>query len=132
MRVLKMLWTLPNTLVGLVLGFLSFTWPRWDKRRALVFESDRGFRKLHSKKNYVAITLGNAIVTNPDPDEETMRHELVHVRQYETWGPLFALAYAFFWIKLSLEGKNPYRDNPFERGAREGEGEGHAAASARD
>ena len=118
MRALRMLWTLPNTLIGLILGFLSFAWPRWDERGALVFESDRGFRKLHSRGNYIAITLGNAIVANPDPSEETMRHEFVHVRQYETWGPFFALAYAFFWVKLWSEGQDPYRDNPFEREAR--------------
>ena len=126
MRALKMLWTLPNTLIGLLLGFLSFAWPRWDERGALVFESDRGFRKLHSKANYIAITLGNAIVTDPNPSEKTMRHEFAHVRQYETWGPFFALAYVFYWVKLWLERKDPYGDNPFEREAEEAEG--HATA----
>jgi hypothetical protein len=121
MWILQMLWTLPNTLIGLVLGFLSFTWPRWDERRALVFESDRGFRKLHSRSNYIAITLGNVIVTNPNPSKETMRHEFAHVRQYEAWGSFFALAYAFFGLKLWLEDKKPYQDNPFEREAREAE-----------
>ena len=117
-----MLWTSPNTLVGVLLGFLSFTWPRWDERGALVFESSRGFRELHSKFNYGAITLGNAIVVEPNPTADTMRHEFVHVRQYEAWGPFFALAYAFYWVKLKLEDKDPYSDNPFER---EAQGGGH-------
>jgi len=122
MRALKMLWALPNTLIGLLLGFLSFAWPRWDERGALIFESDRGFRKLHSKANYIAITLGNVIVTDPNPSEETMRHEFAHVRQYETWGLFFALGYAFHWVKLWLERKDPYGDNPFEREAKDAEG----------
>ncbi len=132
MRALKMLWTLPNTLVGLILGFLSFTWPRWDGRGALVFESDRGFRRLHSSssRGYIAITLGNVIVTNPNPDEKTMRHEFTHVRQYETWGPFFALAYAYYWVKLKSEGKDPYGDNPFEVEARKAEQDGPATEPA--
>lgn len=121
MRILKMLWTLLNTLIGLALGFLSFAWPRWDERGALVFESDQGFRKLHSKKGFAAITFGNAIIATPNPSERLMRHEFAHVRQYETWGPFFMLAYAFYWLKLWLEDKDPYMDNPFEREARKAE-----------
>lgn len=121
MQALGMVWTLPNTLVGLVLGLLSFAWPWWHKCGALVFESDRGFRKLHSKRGYVAITFGHVIITEPTPDERLMRHEFAHVRQYEKWGPFYMLAYGFFWLKLSLEGKDGYRDNPFEKEAREAE-----------
>ena len=98
MRVLGMFWTLPNTLLGVLLGFLSFTWPWWDERRALIFESDQGFRKLHSRKGYAAITFGNAIITTPNASERLMRHEFTHVRQYESWGPFFALAYGFYWV----------------------------------
>lgn len=129
MRALRMLWTLPNTLIGLVLGFLSFAWPRWDERGALVFESEQGFRKLHSKRGYAAITFGNAIITNPNPGVRLMRHELAHVRQYEKWGPFYVLVYGFYWLKLSLEGKDGYWDNPFEQEAREAEDKPSASAS---
>jgi hypothetical protein len=44
-------------------------------------------------------------------------HELVHVRQYERWGPLFIPAYFGCWFALWLAGKDGYRDNPFEREA---------------
>jgi len=130
MRILKMLWTLPNTLIGVLLGLLSFTWPWWDGRRALIFESDRGFRKLHARQGYAAITFGNAIVTTPDPGERLMRHELTHVRQYETWGPFYALAYGFYWVKLWLQGQDPYWDNPFEIEARAAEDQPPVAAVA--
>jgi hypothetical protein len=121
MKALKMLWALPNTVVGVVLGFLSWAWPRWDDRGVLLFEGDRGFRKWHSQKGYVAITFGHAVVAKPQPGEKLMRHELAHVAQYEKWGPFYMLAYAFYWVRLRLAGKDPYHDNPFEREAREAE-----------
>lgn len=128
MRAPGMLWTLPNTLIGLALGFLSLAWPRWDERGALVFESDRGFCKLHSKRGYAAITFGHVIITRPNPGERLMRHEFAHVRQYEKWGALYMLGYGFYWLKLWLEGKDGYRDNPFERKARKAEDE-HSAST---
>lgn len=119
MQVLKILWALPNTLVGLVLGFLSFVWPRWDARGVLLFESEQGFKKYHSQRGYAAITLGHAIIIQPNPQEKLMRHELAHVAQYEKWGPFYMLVYAFYWVKLSLGGHDGYKDNPFEKEARE-------------
>jgi hypothetical protein len=44
-------------------------------------------------------------------------HELVHVRQYERWGVLFIPAYLLCSLVLWLTGRDPYRDNPFEREA---------------
>jgi hypothetical protein len=44
-------------------------------------------------------------------------HELVHVRQYERWGPLFVPAYLLCWLVQMLRGKSGYWDNPFEREA---------------
>ena len=44
-------------------------------------------------------------------------HEMVHVRQYERWGPFFIPAYLACSLGLWLAGKDAYRDNPFEREA---------------
>ncbi len=41
-------------------------------------------------------------------------HELVHVRQYERWGPLFLPAYLGCSLVLWLCGRDRYLDNPFE------------------
>lgn len=114
MLIFKMLWTLPNTLIGLILGFLSFAWPRWEKSGVLIFESDRGFRKLHSEQGYGAITFGHVVISKPNPSPRLMRHEMAHVKQYERWGPFYMLAYGFYWLKLTLTGKDGYHDNPFE------------------
>lgn len=44
-------------------------------------------------------------------------HEMVHVRQFEQWGPMMGPAYLGCSLVLWLTGRQPYRDNPFERQA---------------
>ena len=44
-------------------------------------------------------------------------HEHVHVRQYETWGPLFLPAYVASSAWQLVCGRRCYRDNWFERQA---------------
>jgi hypothetical protein len=54
-------------------------------------------------------TLFHTIYVTPDWDERplvdryaTLRHELVHVRQFERWGPLMPLLYLFFPLPLGF------------------------------
>jgi len=42
---------------------------------------------------------------------------MVHVRQFERWGPLMGPAYLGCSLVLWLMRRRPYRDNPFERQA---------------
>ena len=44
-------------------------------------------------------------------------HELIHVRQYERWGPCFGPVYLGCSLWLWLRGKDGYRENPFEKEA---------------
>ena len=44
-------------------------------------------------------------------------HEMVHVRQFERWGPFMGPAYLTSSLVLWIVGRRPYRDNPFEREA---------------
>ncbi len=73
----------------------------------------------------LAITLGHTILGQSDASLDNARdHEMVHVRQFERWGPLMGPAYLLASLGLWFAGRNPYRDNPFEREAyREGGGE---------
>lgn len=65
-----------------------------------------------------AMTLGHVILGRSAAALDAARgHELIHVRQYERWGPLFAPAYLLCSLLLWFMGRDAYRDNPFEREA---------------
>ncbi|QOJ14072.1 MAG: hypothetical protein HRU75_05240 [Planctomycetia bacterium] len=65
-----------------------------------------------------AMTLGHVVLgLNREALDRTRAHELVHVRQCERWGPLFIPAYLLAGAWALLRGRDPYRDNPFEREA---------------
>lgn len=54
-------------------------------------------------------------------DEEGLarsrRHERVHVRQFERWGPLLLPAYVLAGCLVHFRGGHWYLDNPFEQQA---------------
>ena len=61
------------------------------------------------------MTLGHCVLGRTRADlVRSRRHELVHVAQYERWGPLFVPAYLLCSAWLWLRGRDPYLDNPFE------------------
>ena len=66
----------------------------------------------------MAMTLGHTILGRTAAALDLARlHEMVHVRQYQRWGPLFVPVYLLASLGLWLAGKDAYRDNPFEREA---------------
>ena len=70
---------------------------------------------------FVAITLGHVVMGVDDGClAEARAHEHVHVRQYERWGVLFFPLYAASSLVQIACGRDPYRDNAFEREARAG------------
>jgi hypothetical protein len=112
------LWTLPNTLLGITCGLIL----------AGRFQVVDGVCEVHSPliaavlKRFPlpasAITLGHVVLAR---DKQmlamTRTHERVHVRQYERWGIMFVPAYLFASACLFLQGKDGYRENPFEKEA---------------
>ena len=68
------------------------------QRQGVVFEFYGGFvrwliDRLSGKRFLVAMTLGFTIIArNLDALEASREHEMVHVRQYAIWGPLFVPA----------------------------------------
>jgi hypothetical protein len=61
------------------------------------------------------MTLGHVILgRSPSALDFVRYHEWVHVRQYERWGPLFLPAYLSCWLWLTVNGRDGYRENPFE------------------
>jgi hypothetical protein len=120
---LKILWASPWSLLGLFVGGLGLATGGRVRRTGRVLEFWGGavttfLRVFPLVSNVSAVTFGHTILGRSQPDLENCRtHELVHVRQYERWGPMFVPAYVFFWVVLWLRGRNPYFDNPFERQA---------------
>ena len=65
-----------------------------------------------------AMTLGHIVLGADDRTlEAARRHEQVHVRQYEQWGPFFLPAYIASSAWQVICGRRCYRDNWFERQA---------------
>ena len=120
---LKYLWAAPYTALGLVLGVLFLalggSW-QW-KRGAFEFFGGglgRALLRLPQPLAFSAMTLGHVILAvDRSALAELRQHEHVHVRQYERWGPAFLPAYFASSLLQLLRGRNPYRENHFERQA---------------
>ena len=64
------------------------------------------------------MTLGHVVLGRSAAALDVCReHEMVHVRQYERWGPVFIPAYLLCSLVLLMRGRDAYRENPFEREA---------------
>ena len=113
-RFFRLLWAGPWSLLGLMLS-LSFR-RRRVSRGVVLAEGASWPRRLGWR--YRAITFGHVVLSVDELDPTTFEHELVHVRQYETWGPFFIPAYLLesFWARVRR--KHPYSDNRFEIAAR--------------
>jgi hypothetical protein len=65
-----------------------------------------------------AITLGHVVLARDHRSLGfTRRHERVHVRQYEVWGPFFIPAYLLAALWAFVTGAGAYEGNHFEREA---------------
>jgi hypothetical protein len=124
-RFLRYLWAGPTTLIGLVVAFALV-------RRGRITLVD-GVVEAHSPlleralatltplaRGADAMTLGHVVLgRNARALDATREHERVHVRQYESWGPLFLPAYFLAGACALVMGRHPYFDNRFEREARQ-------------
>ncbi|HEY3264288.1 MAG TPA: hypothetical protein VGK12_03935 [Actinomycetota bacterium] len=114
---LGFVWSLPNTLIGLVLGGLSFVRPR-IAQGVLVFDGPpRGITWLLARMRRSAMTVGFVIVSNAPVEGALLAHERAHVRQSMVLGPLFIPAYLVLAVPFG------YRRHPMERAARRAAGE---------
>jgi hypothetical protein len=117
---LGMLWALPWTLFGLLLGGIGLLTGGSVQRsgRTLEFWGGAiGWMLDHAPivAGAIAITFGHVVLAANEHARNICRsHERVHVKQYERWGPLFVPAYLFCSLVLWLTGRDAYRDNPFE------------------
>ncbi len=113
---LGFLWTMPNTLLGLIVGLFTFQMPRLDG--AIIFDkTPRGLTKLMPRLHRTAITIGFIIVSATPVAGRLSTHERHHIKQYCAWGPLFILVY------LGLAIPYGYRRHPMEIRAMRAAGE---------
>ena len=123
LKVLLVVWALPWTILGVLLGVLAVLTGGRFVYRGIVWEFHGGFVTwlLHHvplEHGAAAITLGHTVVGCSRQSLDACRpHELIHVAQYERWGPLFVPLYFGHALRIWRQGGNPYRDNPLEREA---------------
>ena len=120
-RLLRIAWASPWTCLGLTVGVAGLATGGSGRRAGGILEFHGGavgwlLRRLPGGPR--AMTLGHVVIGLSQAALDWSRpHEMVHVRQYERWGPFFVPAYLACSLGLWLAGKDAYRDNPFEREA---------------
>ena len=107
----RYLWALPNTVLGLILGLVSFRFPRLDGGLIIFEGSPRGFLWILSRMRRQAVTFGHVVLSAVPLRGPLRRHELEHVRQYERLGPAYIPVYVGLWLVRG------YRRHPFELAA---------------
>jgi len=123
MRFVKYCWAAPYSLLGLLFGVVALLLGATVRSAAGAMEIGGGrlgrlLRRLPPQYSFSAITFGHVILGVDHLTLAQLRdHEQVHVRQYERWGPLYIPAYLLSSLLELLRGRNPYRDNYFEREA---------------
>jgi hypothetical protein len=122
-RLAAWLWTAPNTLLGLAAGLVLLIGGARVRavQGAIEFGGGAIGRALVDRTppiRFRAMTLGHVILGASETDlDAARRHEQVHVRQYERWGPFFLPAYLLSGAWQLVNGRRCYRDNYFERQA---------------
>jgi hypothetical protein len=122
-RILGIVWASPYTLIGLCLGCLGLFTGGRARIRGRVIEFHGGAVKwlvthLPHGQFTLAFTLGHTVLGQSDASLDISHdHEMIHVRQFERWGPFMGPAYLLSSLVLWIAGRRPYRDNPFEREA---------------
>jgi len=125
-RIVCYLWAAPATVLGLLIVAIACLTGGSAAIVQGAVEARGGFASWFLRRGLpligsgAAMTLGHVILGQDSTCLEISRkHEHVHVRQYERWGPFFLQIYVSTSIILWLRGGDPYRDNPFEREAYE-------------
>ncbi len=120
-----LLWNLPNTAAGLVLGFAAGGGMPVRVGDTLEFRIHRGpVRWVCAGLNIAAFTVGDCVLYRLPPTAAVRVHERRHVTQYRVLGPLFLPVY---FVLLAAFG---YWNHPLERDARRVESDFACAADS--
>jgi hypothetical protein len=116
-------WTLPNTLLGILVGLLTFQMPRVGHGLLLFDRSPRGLTRVMPRLGRTAMTVGFVVGSAAPVEGRLLVHERHHVRQFMAWGPLFIPIY--FALALAFG----YRRHPMELAAVRAAGEAERAGA---
>ena len=114
-RTAAYLWASPNTIFGIAVGLMLMS--RFRRVEGVIEIHGPLMATVLSNLPVpaLAMTMGHVIFGQTEAALDiTRRHEHVHVRQYERWGPFFVPAYLSVSAYLYLRGRDGYRENPFE------------------
>jgi hypothetical protein len=125
-RPLRYLWASPASVLGMLIALVALGSGGALRRVDGVLEAAGGWPAQVLKKGFplsgavAAITFGHVVVgVSHAALAATRAHERAHVRQFERWGVLLLVLYPLASLLAWAEGGHPYRDNLFERQARE-------------
>ena len=120
LQFVKILWALPNTLIGVTAGILGLLTGGSYQLHSGCLEFHGGLvtwalERMPLTGGVLAMTLGHSVIGQTAEGLDVSRdHERIHVRQYERWGPFFLPAYLAVSVWLWCVGRDCYRENPFE------------------
>ena len=123
MRPLLYIWAAPVSLPAAALALVAGACGSSLSWRNGVLEASGGvlaglLRLICPPMPIAAITLGHVVLARTAADlARSRQHELVHVRQYERWGPFLPPLYLLASLAALGRGGYPYRDNYYEREA---------------
>lgn len=93
---LGLVWSSPNSLIGLGFALLSLACPR-PCHGLLVAQTNRGLAWLFlTRRGFGAITFGRVVISAVVITPRLLVHESHHARQYEVLGPFFLPVY--LWL----------------------------------
>jgi hypothetical protein len=121
---LKYLWASPCSAIGLVLAGVPCLLGASGRVHSGVLEvafadSDHVLARWLLKLPYAGITFGHVVLAPTHQLQDALRaHERAHVAQYETWGPVFLIAYPLSSLVQVLLGRHGHAHNHFEVQAR--------------
>lgn len=119
-KAIAVIWASPYSLLGLLIGTLGMLSGGQGRLKDGAVEFYGGgtrwfVRRLPPGVNTAGFTLGHVILGQTGEGLDCVaKHERIHVRQFERWGPLMGPAYLLASGWMWCIGKDYYRDNPFE------------------
>jgi len=121
---IRYIWALPWTLFGLVLALPALLGGSFRIQNGVIEAHGSMLKWFLARSTFgiggaIGITFGHVIIAQDENALAISRsHELIHVRQYERWGPFFVPAYLASSLLVYCRGGRPYEDNCFECEAR--------------